>query len=118
MALTTLPAGARLAFDYTEELDRGLIVSDMEGGPGKQRPRFSRPMKKRQAKLVILSFEAKKAFEQWWDSDLAGGCLWFNFNEPFEQKIIEARFAMPKLSLRPTTKHLWEATVIIESVGL
>lgn len=117
MALTTLPAGVRLAFDYTEELDRGLIVSEMEGGPGKQRPRFSSPMKTRRAKLVALSFEAKKAFTQWWDEDLAGGCLWFNFNEPFEQRMIEARFKMPKLSWRATTKNLWEATVIIESVG-
>lgn len=117
MAATALPPGVRLAFEYTEELNRGFEVSEMDGGPGKQRPKFSRAIKKRQAKLVVLSYAAKKAFDRWWDEDLAGGCLWFNFSEPFENRMVEARFVMTKLQWRAQSKDVWESIVMIETLG-
>lgn len=118
MAATNLPAGLRLAFDYTEELDRGLIRSEMAGGPGKQRPEFSRVVKTRQAKLVATSLLAKQAFDRWWDADLSGGCLWFNFSDPFTNQMLEARFVMPKMQWRAITRDLWESTVMIETLGI
>lgn len=118
MASTTMPAGMRLALDYTEELDRGLLVSEMDGGPGKQRPRFSRAIKKRKAKLVALSLQSKLAFDRWWDTDLQGGCLWFNFTDPNINQVLEGRFVMPKLQWRMVSRDLWEANVVIETLGI
>ena len=118
MANTTLPAGVRLAMDYTEEIDWGLEATEMEGGPGKQRPKFSRAIKKRKAKVVALSLPAKLAFDKWMDEDLNGGCAWFDFTDTDLNQILQARFVMPKLQWRRMAKHLWECTVVIETMGI
>ncbi|QKN84411.1 hypothetical protein MARILYN_3 [Vibrio phage Marilyn] len=118
MTLTNLPAGVRLAFGYEEELNRGLLKSEMEGGPGKQRPRYSVALKNRSVKLVAMSLHAKLAFDKWWDEELGGGSLWFNYVDPFTHKLMEARFTMDKLKWIAQSRDLWEAQVTIESVGL
>lgn len=118
MAATRLPPGLRLAMDYNEELDRGLLDAAMDGGPGKQRPRYSRALKARQLKLVALSLAAKQAFDRWWDEDLKGGCEWFDFVDPLTSKSQEGRFIMPKLKWHMVSRGVWESSVTIQTLGI
>lgn len=118
MAATRLPPGLRLALDYEEELDRGLISADMDGGAGKQRPRYSRAIKTQQTKLVALSLGAKLAFNRWWDEELKGGAEWFDFTDPLLNTTKEARFTMPTFKWRMVARDLWEANVTIQTMGI
>ncbi|WP_434359920.1 hypothetical protein NF212_06540 [Parasalinivibrio latis] len=112
-----LPPYVRLAFDYGETLDRGVIRTDMDGGIAKQRPRYSRAIRTRHVKLVVLSLADKLAFDRWWDTELNGGAEWFTYPDPLRGGTETARFVTASLAWRAVNRDVWEAQSDIESLG-
>ncbi|MGF1862356.1 hypothetical protein [Photobacterium profundum] len=118
MALPIFPDGVKLAMDYGEDLDLGIDRTEMEGGIPKQRPKFSMPIMTRRAKVVATTFDDKVKFDHWYINDIKGAS-WFTYKDPIRSSgTLTARFQEGKLSWHMVARNIWEANVVIESIGL
>lgn len=115
--LPVFPTTVRLATDYSETLDLGVIRSDMDGGLAKQRPCFSVPIHTRQVTLVAPSTAAKLAFDRWFVQDLKGAG-WFVYRDPLRHGAsTTVRFKETLIAWRQRGNQCWDAHVTLESLA-
>uniref|UniRef100_UPI00333F8EFB hypothetical protein n=1 Tax=Castellaniella defragrans TaxID=75697 RepID=UPI00333F8EFB len=112
------PTYARLLVDgYNEAPDFGVLRTEMDGGIAKQRARWSKPIITRSATIAVFSDAEKEAFDAWIDSDLMGGVMWFDWQVPRTDRIVQARIVEGKYQWSEPAGQIWKATCQIETIG-
>ncbi|MFY1852373.1 hypothetical protein ACOTEY_00715 [Achromobacter xylosoxidans] len=101
---------------FKEEADYGILRTDMDGGIAKQRPRWTTPIVTRDVTVHVESVYLKNAFDAWLRVDLNGGSDWFDWLDPLDSVVKQARFVSGKLSWSSPGK-VWRATGQLETVG-
>ncbi|AHB05619.1 hypothetical protein U875_09690 [Pandoraea pnomenusa 3kgm] len=73
---------APLVASFTQSPDFAVLVTSMDAGPDKQRPRNSVARVSRSVQFFVEGLERRNAFEKWVRDDLSGGVLWFDWQDP------------------------------------
>jgi hypothetical protein len=76
------------------EIGETVLRSDMEVGPQKVRRRFTHPINKFSASIYLTTAQYS-IFYEFFNTDLNGGALSFNFDHPITQVESEFRFRSP-----------------------
>ncbi len=79
---------------YNEALPDGLIRQPMDAGPPKVRRRTTaavRPI----SGVIIMTGDQVETFDNWYEADLAGGALSFDFPHPRTGAIVQVMFRRP-----------------------
>lgn len=115
--MTAFPSYAKvLLAGFTEESDYGALRTDMDGGVAKQRPRWTTPIVTRDVTVHVAAVELKNAFDLWMRSELSGGTGWFEWVDPLDCVVKQARFVGGKVSWT-TPGKVWRAAAKLETVG-
>lgn len=67
---------------FQQTSDFAMLVTQMDSGPDKQRPRYSVPVIQRSVQYGLPSLANRNAFELWVRDTLVGGSLYFNWPDP------------------------------------
>lgn len=86
----TLPSMMRLD-GLSNTLPGGVIRTEMETGPHKQRPRFTAAPEPLSGS-VLLTREQTMIFDSFWSTTLKRGALSFNWTHPRTLQEVEMRF--------------------------
>lgn len=101
---------------FKEDPDYGVLRTDMDGGIAKQRPRWTTPIVKRDVTIHVESITLKNAFDSWFRDDIFGGAGWFDWTDPLDGALKQARFVGGAISWTSPGK-IWRATAQMETVG-
>lgn len=86
-ALNLRPLAASYAID-----PEPLIVSEVDEGEQKQRPRSTHPIRRASATFRMLRSVYRDTFLDWYAGDLEGGSAWFDWVEPLSGEAVEVLF--------------------------
>lgn len=67
---------------FQQTADFAMLVTQMDSGPDKQRPRYSIPVIQRSVQYSVPSLANRNAFELWVRDTLVGGSQYFNWPDP------------------------------------
>lgn len=101
---------------YRERPSSGVLSSEMDVGPAKTRRR-STATTTRLPVMVTLSNEQLGIFEDWFNQDVAGGALPFDWERPRTHQIVQARIVGdPPYELRPLASgsEYWRLSMTLE----
>jgi hypothetical protein len=111
------PSYAKVLLEgFSEKADYGGLRSEMDSGIAKQRPRFTTPIRKRSATLLVNSAVDRTLFESWMRSEINYGFGWFNWRDPVDGKTKQARFVNGDLNWS-SPGIVWKASCEIETIG-
>ncbi|WP_341249064.1 hypothetical protein [Cupriavidus pauculus] len=111
-----MPLPTAAAFQQTP--DYGVLVTEMESGPDKQRPRNTRAIVSRTMQFVVASLTVRNDFENWVRDDLAGGTLWFNWNDPLTGTTKLARIVGGRVEYAAVARRqIWTVKFTLETYG-
>lgn len=101
---------------FDEKPDFGVLRTETDGGISKQRPTRSLPIVRRNAQVLVSGLADKLAFDSWFRQDLNGGAGWFDWTDPLDETVKQARFVGGDLTWT-SPGVAWIAQVQIETVG-
>lgn len=101
---------------FTEADDYGVLRTDMDSGIAKQRPTRSLPIVTRDVIIHVETLADKNAFDTWRKTDLNGSVAWFDWLDPLDGVVKQARFVGGKLQWTSPGK-VWRASGQMETVG-
>lgn len=114
--MASWPTYARiLRAGYQEHPDWGVLRTDMDGGIAKQRARYSLPIVTRTATVFVKTTADRRSFDAWLKSDLSGGVNWFDYTDPVDQVIKQARI-VGSVQWQPNGVT-WQAQIQLETLG-
>ena len=97
--MATFPAYAKVMLEgYSEERDYGVLRTEMDGGLANQRARWTKPIVTRSVIIRVMDKTDKALFDEWMRDDLNGGVGWFDFTDPLDSTVKQARIVGGKLS--------------------
>ena len=103
---------------FQQSPDFGMLVTQMDSGPDKQRPRNSIAIIQRTVQFIVDSLANRNAFEDWVRDALAGGSLWFNWPDPLRGTTKLARIVGGKVEYSPTdSRQTWIIKFTLETYG-
>lgn len=117
--MPALPAYVTVLFPgYAEEFDPRANRTQMEDGFVKQATHASRVLVARPVDLLIKSKADYDAFRTWYENDI-GRVGFFDFTDPRDAVVKQARFEGGKIAPRPTRKDMerWTVGCRIETWG-
>jgi len=115
--MATFPPYAKLLLaGYGEESDYGVLRTETDAGIAKQRARWSKAIVTREVQILVMNAADKVAFDDWMRADLAGGAGWFDFTDPLDRVVKQARFVGGKVKWT-SPGRVWTAQGQIESIG-
>lgn len=98
--------------------DFGVLVTQMDSGPDKQRPRNSTAIITRTVQFMVESLANRNAFENWVRDSLSGGVLWFNWTDPLDGVTKLARIAGGRVTYSPSDSiNAWVVSFSMETYG-
>lgn len=100
---------------YTEKADWGVLRTDMDGGIAKQRARYSLPIVSRPCTILVKTTADRRSFDAWLKTDLQGGVAWFDFTDPVDRVLKQARIVGP-VTWAPQG-FAWTAQITLETLG-
>lgn len=118
--MPTWPAYAAILFDgYAEEPEPAVIRTEMESGPAKQAMVRSLVTIQRPVKALITSNADYQSFMTWFRTDIKRGALWFDWTDPVDGQVKQARIVGGKIDPRPQRKDMsrWHIGLRIETWG-
>lgn len=118
--MSALPSYVGILRDgFAEQRGKGgLVRSQMESGPAKQRRVATRTMVTRSVRLRIDTKANYLAFVEWFKTDLAMGADWFTFTDPVDGVIKLGRFVGGEYSASPQgSNEYWTVTATLETWG-
>lgn len=101
---------------YSEEADYGVLRTEMDSSIAKQRPTRSVPIVTRNVTIHVENIADKNAFDAWRKNDLNGSVGWFDWLDPLDGTVKQARIVGGKLQWSSPGK-VWRAVGQIETVG-
>lgn len=115
--MAAFPSYAKILLaGFKEEPDYGVLRTDMDGGIAKQRPRWTTKIVTRDVTIHVETVARKNDFDLWMDLDLNRGAGWFDWVDPLDQVLKQARIVSGKISWSSPGK-VWRATARLETVG-
>lgn len=97
--------------------DFSMLVTQMDAGPDKQRPRNSTAIIQRAVQYGI-SLENRQLFEAWVRDTLFGGSLFFNWPDPLSLTSKLGRIVGGKVDYTPDSAGTtWILNLVIETYG-
>ena len=117
--MATFPTYAKLLADgYAEQRESALLRTEMESGPPKQAKIKSRVMVVRPVNVLIQSRADYLSFVTWFKDTLNEGSSWFDFTDPVDRAVKQARFVGGGLEASPQAgMTLWTIPLKIETWG-
>lgn len=103
---------------FSEEVDFGVIRTDMDSAYAKQRSRFSKGIVSRECTVLFLTLADRNAFKTWVKTGLRSGVDFFQWNDPLDnatQKL--ARIVNGKVSYEPQGGSMHLAKFTMETIG-
>jgi hypothetical protein len=95
--MATWPASLPQSLQVTgfqESYQNQVLRSEMEAGPPKQRRRFSATTDKVAGQIIVTKAQLS-TFNSFWDGDIAGGALAFDWQHPITGNPASMRFVEP-----------------------
>lgn len=120
MTTPTFPAymEAPLVSGFQQSPDFGVLVTQMDSGPDKQRPRNSKAIISRQVQFMVNSLANRNAFEVWVRDSLLGGSIFFNWTDPLDGVTKLARIVGGKVDYSPAdSRQSWIIKFSMETYG-
>ena len=121
MTTPTFPSYAKLQLaGFSQQRESALMRTEMESGPPRQAKVRSRIMVTRNARIYLATLADFQAFETWYASDCNLGASWFNFTDPVNGNVIQARFVGGGYTAQPMGVgglNGWMIDLKIESWG-
>lgn len=115
--MVTFPSYARVLLPgFTETPDYGVLRTDMDGGIAKQRPQWTVAIVTRDVVIHVDDLAHKNAFDQWLRDDLNRGVAWFEWLDPLDSVLKQARIVSGKISWT-SPGRVWRAAAQMETVG-
>ncbi|MDM8356676.1 hypothetical protein [Pandoraea communis] len=103
---------------FAQSPDFGMLVTQMDSGPDKQRPRNSVAIIQRTLQFLVESLANRNAFEVWVRDSVAGGSLWFNWPDPLSGTTKLARIVGGKVDYAPSDSvNSWAVKFTLETYG-
>ncbi|WP_281661587.1 hypothetical protein [Microvirgula aerodenitrificans] len=118
MALPVFPRRIRVIREgFEEDIDYGVLRTEMDGGVAKQRPRYSIPIVTRQVTLLARTLADRREFDRFVREDIAGGAGWFTWTDPVDGQSRRVRIVDGKVPWQAMTVDVWKASCKVESIG-
>jgi len=117
--MAAFPAAPILLFEgFRQKREAGVIRTPTEGGMVKQRKRFSRTLIERPVAYLLTSAQDYTDFIDWYENTI-GRVGWFDWTDPVDQQVKEARIKGGEIEEQPQRKALdrWRITFTIEVWG-
>lgn len=115
--MATFPAYACVLLDgYEESPDYNVLRSPMDNAIAKQRPRRSLPIVLRSVRIKVENKSQKINFDNWFKNDINGGTSFFDYTDPLDGSVKQARFVDGNISWT-TPGNVWFADAQIETIG-
>ncbi|VVD74359.1 hypothetical protein [Pandoraea commovens] len=109
---------APMASSFTQSPDFAVLVTEMDAGPDKQRPRNSLAKVTRSVEFMLDGIDKRNAFEEWVRVDLAGGVLWFDWRDPLTGSMKIAKIAGGKVEYSSQGSYrIWQVRFSLETYG-
>jgi len=90
--MATFPTTAKLLHSpYRVRREPAVLRTDMESGPPKQAMLRSRVMVAREVRYAFGSLADYQAFIAWFNNDIARGAAWFDWPDPIDDSVKQAR---------------------------
>ena len=112
------PWYARLYLDgFAETPGVAVERSDMESGPAKQRKVRSRVLVQRPVKYALDSLVDYQNFMNWFKTSINNGADWFDWTDPVDGVIKQARIVDGNIQATPLNKtfRFWDVVFVIET---
>lgn len=114
--MTSWPTYALILSDnYQEAADWGVLRTDMDGGIAKQRARYSKAIVLRTITAFVHTSTDRLSFDAWLETGLSGGVDWFNYTDPVDSVVKQARI-VGQVQWQPNGPT-WSAQIQVESIG-
>lgn len=115
--MATWPSYAKILLaGYSEKADFGVLRTSMDGGPAKQRARWTKPIVTREAQVKVPGAAEKLAFDAWMRDQLYGGVGWFTFYDPLVGQMKQARIVNGELTWT-SPGIVWIGQCRLETIG-
>lgn len=110
----TLPS-CPLASGYSEAPKSQVLRSSMDAGPPKSRRRFTAALRTVSVQLVMSKVQLAE-FEAWFDADIQGGALPFNWTQPRTDEVVSVVIVGdPPYQIAPLgNSHHWTLSMQLE----
>lgn len=118
--MATFPAAALLLFEGLARMPESAVKrSDNESGPPKQLKTKSRVLHVRLVNYLITSKAELDAWEEWFEDGINLGADWFDWTDPYDNTVKQARIKDGIYRLAPQRKMLdrWKISFEIEIWG-
>lgn len=116
--MATFPTYAKLMHDpYRVTRAPAVVRTDMESGPPKQAKIRSRVMVTREVRYAFGSIADYQAFITWFNTGIARGAGWFDWNDPIDDSVKQARIVGGQIEEEQPNKTLdvWQLKFRIET---
>lgn len=120
MTIPTFPAymPAPMISGFQQSPDFAMLVTQMDSGPDKQRPRNSVPIIPRTIQYGIGNLADRNSFEAWVNTTLIGGSLFFNWPDPLSATTKLGRIVGGKVDYSlDSSGSTWIVKLTIETYG-
>lgn len=115
--MASLPTYACVLLEgYQETPDFGVLRTDMDNSIAKQRPRRSLPIVTRTVKIKVDDKVRKAEFDEWFAEDLNGGTAFFEYTDPLDGVLKQARFVGGQIQWT-SLGLVWFADASLETLG-
>lgn len=109
---------APMVSGFSQTPDFGMLVTEMDSGPDKQRPRNSVAKIPRAVQYTVHGLDKRNDFERWVRADLAGGSLWFDWPDQLSGTTKIARIVGGKVEYSPVDSiNIWLVKFTLETYG-
>ncbi len=118
--MMAFPIYAKHLFDGFAENPKPVVQrTEMESGPAKQLLVSSRQMVERPVTYKLSSKADYQAFKAWVAGEAAYGNNWFDWTDPVDSTVKQARIVKGEISYTPLSKALtkWTAAFTLETWG-
>lgn len=119
--MASLPSYAKMRHQgFAEQRESALLRTDMESGPPRQAKVKSRVLVTRQVVIDIDSGTNYAAFKTWFGTTINEGADWFEWTDPVDGVLKQARFAGGGFSGAPVSTSVagkWLLRASIETWG-
>lgn len=112
------PAYARIDLTgYARERGSAVVSMPMEGGPPKRARVRSRVLIAQPVTVWLDTHADYAAFHAWVDDEIAGGAAWFDWPDPVDGQVKQARLRGGEIAEEtPVSPHLgmWRLALVLE----
>lgn len=98
---------------FQESIQDQTLESQMDSGPAKIRRRFTQPLRKITAQMLLTASQ-RDTFEYFWGTTLQGGSLTFTWVHPITQSSATMRFRNPAPSYSAMGGNSYQVNFVLE----